>query len=57
MVGTRVPFSAFDATVTKAIKQLDLLCLVPLSCLCQCILKSVLSLTVRADNYLSTRGK
>ena len=54
MVGKRVPFSEFHARVTKAVEPMWFM---SLSRLFLCILRSVLSLIVRADNYSSARGR
>ena len=54
MVGKRVPFSEFHAKVTKAVEPMWFM---SLSRLFLCILRSVLSLIVRADNYSSARGR
>jgi hypothetical protein len=58
MVGTRVPFSAFYTTVTETTEPIVVqFWPMSLSCLFLCILRSVLSLIVRADNHSSARGR
>ena len=54
IVGARVPFSGFYLKVTRTVEPM---CRMSLSCLLLCILRIVLSLVVRADNYTSTRGR
>ncbi len=54
MVGTRVSSSTLYAKATKAFEPIVVM---SVSCLFLCILRSVLSLIVRADNYSSIRGR